>query len=149
MPNHVWSTVCSKAILDRETNNISLIEVLEEIQFGPPPPDNDLGQEGYVMLPIPMTLVTLWERESGSDSETFAVRIKFVDPTGTWIGPKDTEREHTIDKLRFRSINRMMAVPFSESGRYIILVQSKTSGSGRWKQNARVPLSIIAKSESE
>lgn len=149
MPDHIWSALCTRAIIDRDSNNISLIDMLEEIRFAPPPTDDDLGREGYVMLPISVTLVTLWERKTENDPETFVMRVKFVDPTGTWIGPQDTERELTMDKPRFRSISRMMAVPFSESGKYQVIVQSKSNGSNRWKQNARLPLSITVSSGSE
>jgi hypothetical protein len=33
MPVHQWTVICSKALVDQFTNNVSLIDVVDEIRF--------------------------------------------------------------------------------------------------------------------
>ena len=39
MIEHAWSVLCTRSVTDRESNNISLFEVIEQIStVGPAPP---------------------------------------------------------------------------------------------------------------
>jgi hypothetical protein len=38
MIQHVWSVLCSRSLIDRETNNITLFEAIEQVKIGQRPP---------------------------------------------------------------------------------------------------------------
>lgn len=144
MPSHVWSLICLNTILDRDSNNVSLINVLEELAISPAPTVEDLGDAGYVMLPIPVVLVSLWERADEDVSEKFEFRIKVKGPDDQPVGPATPTQEWVVDQLRLRTRARLMTVPFSTFGRYEYIVQYRSDSSDRWKQAARIPLTIKA-----
>ena len=59
---HVWSVLCEKSVIDSETNNLSLTNILEEIQIS-------LKEKGIIdssekTVPINFELVTMWRKIS-------------------------------------------------------------------------------------
>src|SRR3989338_5214550 len=64
MINHLWSIACSRTSVDRESNNISLFEVLEQLTLsgGPIQP----GKKGVV--PILFEIVSLWTKEHENET---------------------------------------------------------------------------------
>jgi hypothetical protein len=58
MIDHVWTILCSRAVIDRDTNNMSLLEVIEQLTLG----DASPPVEGEGLAPIQLELVTLWTR---------------------------------------------------------------------------------------
>src|SRR6266496_2777341 len=79
MIEHAWSVLCSKSTIDAETNNISLIEVLEQISIATGPPA--AGTEG--LIPLRVELVTLWMRAQPDQPGHGRGRVSFVRPSGT------------------------------------------------------------------
>ena len=74
MVEHVWTVLCQKAPIDRDTNDLSLHSVLEEITLLEEPPE--VSSKGNVVMigPLPMTVVSLWAR-----SEADEARLLFMD----------------------------------------------------------------------
>lgn len=147
MAKHIWSIICTNSIINRDSNNVTLIEAVEEMQFGPAPTPADLGDNGYVMIPIAVQLVTLWERSNLSDEERFLSRLRIFDPSGRSLTPTETQREWNLEKQRIRTTIRLMSLPFSESGRYEFLLESKAIDGARWKRSAALPLLLMAQTE--
>ncbi len=74
---NVWTIITQSSAIDRDTNSLSLFDVVEEInlQITGPLPEN-------AAFPINTQLVSLWEREeSGTDLE-LKVRVVLKDPKG-------------------------------------------------------------------
>lgn len=58
MFEHYWTVLCRKGVIDKDSNNISLQEVLEQINIlGPLPAEGDSGA-----IPGPYEIITLWGR---------------------------------------------------------------------------------------
>jgi len=51
MLEHIWSVLCSRSVIDSETNNVSIQDVIEQITINAEPAEN-----GF--LPFPMELIT-------------------------------------------------------------------------------------------
>jgi hypothetical protein len=63
MIQHVWSVLCARAVIDSESNTISLFDVVEQIvAIGPGIAAIGPGAEG--VAPVSLELVTLWSRDS-------------------------------------------------------------------------------------
>ena len=56
---HIWSILCRNAIVDKDTNNVSLLNVIERIIFEP---KQKLAENKKLPIPVveELTLVSLW-----------------------------------------------------------------------------------------
>jgi hypothetical protein len=79
MIDHVWTVVCSRSATDRESNNLSLFDVLEQINLLGPLPDPG----ARVALPLQYEVISLWTRANPDDAEESTSRIRLMSPNGT------------------------------------------------------------------
>lgn len=140
MIGHVWSVLCLRSIIDRRTNNISLIDVIEEVTVQGSVPHEPEGKTPA--LPLTLTLVSLWGREPEDQPAKGEVRISLLTPNHKEL--KDLS-VHTLDlseKLRMRMFNNSPFLPFYGPGTYRFRVQVKEEGETEWKEVASVPLNV-------
>src|SRR5690349_10209037 len=83
---HVWSVLCSRATTDRDTNNVSLIEVLEQVEFVVREPLNYPAN-----TPFNAQLVTLWARSPLDVPTRTMARLRLLSPTGTELAAVESE----------------------------------------------------------
>jgi|GEM_PF-4752138 len=58
MARHMWTIMCSKSSIDRQTNNLSLFDIIEKIDVAV------VAQVDQIIVPIPFHLVTMWVRSA-------------------------------------------------------------------------------------
>jgi hypothetical protein len=137
MIRHVWSVLCSKSTIDRETNNISLIEVLEQLEvtvrsMGPTPPPG---------VPLTAELVTLWAREDPSRPTSGRGRSRLLDPQDNELGA--FEYEIDLDTApRHRSQGRIQGLRLAGNGWYNWEVAFRLGDTDPWTIVSRVPVEI-------
>jgi hypothetical protein len=135
MIEHIWTVICSEAVVDRQTNNISLHSILERLDvMGPVFPAT-----GQVVVPVNMNLVTLWSRTADNEPCSGQARVNLIAPNGV----SSRMNEYRIDLTqhsRNRSIFRFMGLPISGEGRYIFQVELLRENA--WIQVARTPLEV-------
>ena len=132
MTDHIWSVLCESSIVDRETNNISLQTVREQIViFSEPRPGG--------IIPGHMELVSFWCRTVPEEPAVDNVRVTILNPSGESIRSIDVIVDLSGAE---RSRNRIVfeGFPADQPGRYIFLVE--ISVDDEWIQVARVPLSV-------
>ncbi len=140
MVNHVWSVLCQKSILDRDSNNISLIDVLE--QLGIPSSTIPSAEGGRMVLPLNVELVTLWERADYEHPVRGRARITLHDPTGTPIGPPNEYDVDLTAHTRTRARTHLSGLPFVGAGRYLFSIEVQSEGETAWRSAASVPLQV-------
>lgn len=123
---NVWSVLCRRTSIDNVSNNISIFEVLEEIQFQVPKQrfleqtKNSIATGESVLFPFEFEVVSLWENlkhEPGSK-----MRIIMKTPSGAIHHMGESELNfNNVDRLRVRVQSR--AIPIKESGHHEIVVQ--------------------------
>lgn len=141
MLRHVWSVICSKSVIDNDSNNISLFDVIEEVRI-------ELRKEvtpditSHGAISFNFEWVTLWARAEFGKPTKGQVRDCVLDPSGKVIG----EREYEVDLSkheRFR-IRRMLQNPlFQVSGQYQFCTQVKGEKQGIWNDVSSVPLTVF------
>jgi hypothetical protein len=135
MIEHVWTVVCSRAVVDRESNIISLHDIIEQLNIeGEPVPDG--------MIPLRLEVATLWTRSNFDVPERGRARLVFLSPTRMIGNPPEVEVDLSNVK-RHRTMWRFQGLPASESGRHIFRVEFQDEGETEWRQVAAVPLEII------
>lgn len=141
MIKHIWTVLCQKSIIDNETNNFSLLDILEQINIIanklPPTKEND-----QVIFPFNFEAVSLWVKTGEKTSVKGQARVRIVTPDGQ-IGDGPTFSIDLSNKTRFRSRVRFGGLPIKGSGQYKVLVQLKKEDATKWEDVASVPLQVV------
>jgi len=140
MARHTWSVLCSRSVLDAETNNMTLVEVIEQINIVIPP--SPPPAEGRGLAPMSLELVSLWMRDNLDVPERAQSRIRILLPNGTEAASMSNDVDlSTFARARLRG--RMQGVPIENNvgGTYEFVVEKKEGDS--WRQVASVPLQVV------
>lgn len=133
MIEHIWSVLCSRSVIDAETNNVSIQDVIEQITINAKPEKN-----GF--LPFPMELITLWGRDANNKPSKGLERVTFVAPSGKYEIVSEVEI-NLAKAERHRQRTRFPGLPIGEAGRYYFKIETKND-SNDWKQVSVIPLQV-------
>ena len=144
----IWAILCQNAIVAQESNNVSLIEVIDELTVPAPPPRRPNEPTDEIGLLLDARLVILWSRDDINAPETGISRTRLVAPDGR----ESLSPEIEIDLTHFprsRSIGRLGAFPFppTHEGEHLFKIEVKTSAN-KWVQVAELPLLIQVQSDA-
>ncbi|MGB8983458.1 MAG: hypothetical protein WCC12_16420 [Anaerolineales bacterium] len=134
MIEHIWSVICSRSVIDAETNNVSIQDVIEQINISAEPKKDGL-------LPFPFELITLWGRKESDKPSKGIERITFVTPSGKSEVVSETEIDLS-NAERHRHRVKFPGLPVSEAGKYYFKVELK-NGNHEWQQVSAIPLKVI------
>jgi hypothetical protein len=134
MIEHVWSVLCSDSVIDRSTNNVSIFNVLEQIQAVTP-----REPEEGVTLPIRAQVVSLWHRVGTSQPEVGEARVVLQGPDEQVILRDAHVLELTKSRLRTRLL--INGLPIRSSASYAVVVEYR-QGEGSWNVATKLPLEV-------
>lgn len=145
MINLLWCVICSKSSIDKESNNLSLFNIIEEIGFNQEAPSVEEGQT--ITLPINFEIVSFWESNPYNSDDRLDLRIIVLMPG---------EREHPVDQtysINFTSHPRLRVrilvngFPYNGSGRYLIRLEKRhVLIDGDWELATELPIEIKTRS---
>ena len=133
---NLWNILCTQAVIDKDSNNISLLNVIERITIQARPTPGGI-------FPYRMDLASFWTRDNPKVPEKEGVsRISLKSPSdntlGSWeIGVNLSRHSNSRSKLQ------LLTLPIGEAGIYKFMVEYRASKRGRWKKAGEVPLEII------
>jgi hypothetical protein len=136
MIDHVWTVVCSRAVVDQFSNNVSLEGVLEQLTVPAVP------TEGLV-LPIELHLMTLWARSDFDVPSVGQYRFVLRAPSGAVArGPFDrpvnlSEHKRVRDRVTIRGM------PLDEAGRYSFEIDLRAQDDEHWVRAATIPIEVV------
>lgn len=133
---HIWSVVCSKASIDRETNNISLFEVLESVQMQITGPFQYPGS-----VPLEATFVTLWARDNSAEPISAQSQIRILAPDRSVLGTIASAVDLQSNP-RTRQITQLKGFPIVGSGPYEFEVAWRANDADGWHVVSRVPFEV-------
>jgi hypothetical protein len=125
MAKLAWVVICQRALVD-QTNNASLIQILEEISVPPPQEKNPSG----ALIPIQAAVVTGWRRSNWKNPERFKVRIRLFAPDKKSHGESLLEVD-LEGYQRSRCIAELPGIPYFGAGIYAIRVEVLSGKSWR------------------
>lgn len=135
---HAWTVVCSLSIIDRNTNNVSLVNVVEQIIMEPPPAEIPNEQVG---IPLTLSFVSLWSREKPRVGEVGRARLVFVGPDDKEIVANETAVDLGSHD-RTRTIFSVAAFPFRGFGRYTVVTEQRGEQEESFRVVSRVPIEL-------
>jgi hypothetical protein len=142
MPEHVWSVLCDRGIVDRFTNRVTLFNVVES---GSVPADAAMGS----LVGISGMLLSLWIREDPDTPETAMVRTGLRVPSGHTIIAKESLEIDLRESLWFRTLAHIKGIPFHGPGLYRIIVECQRQPDTSWKEVAQVPFQFLLEPRPE
>jgi hypothetical protein len=121
----------------QETNNVSLINVIEQLNIAQQPEEN-------CKLVFPGVLVSFWVRADPSIPTKGNMRLSLRLPDGNI----ERVREGTIqldltEHNRLRSFIGQFSISIPQEGRYTFVVELQMNAEEEWKTMAEIPLDII------
>jgi hypothetical protein len=142
MINHVWSVLCRKSIIDNETNNISLIDVLEQIQVNTVTQQKTLKP---VRVPLEYEIVSLWSKDKSPKKASADIQVSLINSDGQIIKEFSHQLEIPLKTKRMRSRTRIAGIELSKSGKYQFAVKVKQQGQKNFKTIALLPIDVTIK----
>lgn len=138
MIKHIWTVLCSRSINDKESNNVSLVEVLESVQLQVE--EKTKGEPAFV-VPFPFDVVTLWGRAEAKKPSRGRAKDIVLSPSAKIIAEHEYEVDLSVYE-RFRFTTKFQRFPVQESGRYQFRTQIRDEKRDIWKDVSDVPLEV-------
>jgi len=149
---HRFSLLCEKGIIDSGTNNISLINIVEELSVVIKKSDyqklngKDVDKAEFVDIPFFFEIVSFWENDG--HKEKLDVRIDLLAPSGKVLNQFYPKFKFDSQNDKLRTTIKVDGVKINkESGVYNYVIHYRNKESEKYKIVATVPLVINFKVE--
>jgi hypothetical protein len=136
MIDHVWTVPCSSAVVDKYSNNLSIQNVVEQLNI----PEGEPAED--TILPVEFKIVSTWVRADPEVPAQGKGRLGLLTPPGELMA---FMQEYPIDlktSKRNRAIVNLRGFPLRGPGRYVIQVELQVGDGGEWTRVAGVPIDI-------
>jgi hypothetical protein len=140
MIEHIWTIVCRVTCIDRFSNNVSLIEVVEQLRATPV---DDTEEH----VPAQLDIVTLWSRSNDNVPTRGAARTRLVAPGGEELLNVEYEVDLT-NHPRARNRGRIVGFPVTASGKYEFRTERRLEDGG-WETLGTYPVWVTAPAEDQ
>lgn len=143
MAEHIWSILSSKAVIDSQTNQLSLFDVLEQINLsGTGPQKYQKGTEA--LIPLNPSLTTFWVRSDLEKPEKVKTRLRIIAPDKQCLYTREDEVDLTAHR-RHRAIATFQGFRLRGPGvyKYLIDMGKKGEKGKNWKNVATIPFEVI------
>lgn len=149
MAEHQWSLLCRRGIIDKYSNHLSIIELMDELSLEGELPD---PLPDRMAVNIDAHLVSMWSRSDRNQAERFWQTITVTVPPGKEGKSEYEDAKAEGDLLkhqRTRLIASIKAIRFFGPGVYKFNIYYSRSQNRRGRLVAQVPLTIKAKLDLE
>ena len=120
MIKHIWSVLCRRSVIDKDTNTISLYDCLEEIYLFPKDKIKDNTKQ---LIPINFEIVSFWVKEKNiNKSINFEIKIEIFSPENKKLGFFYQKVIIPEKKERMRTRIHVKVLPFTSNGKYTIRI---------------------------
>jgi hypothetical protein len=117
-----WTVVAQSYVVDRESNSLSILNVLDELNIPNEVPDPPPGQQ--IAVGPAFSVIQMWSRTNSGIPERISGRFQLLRPDGTVVAGV----EFFVDLAsadRARSMINLPFFPFSGIGNYRMTVDLK------------------------
>ncbi len=139
MPRCYLLTLCSGSSVDQHSNNVTLFNLVEQLNVPPnaPPPPGGV---------IPLEIHAYWELSAGELSTDFEMRFLLI-ATATSLETVSDVLSHRSVTPRYRT--RTMGLPMPPVlGQYDLRVEWRHTGGGSWsREEVSWPVAFVEQSQ--
>ncbi len=143
----VWGLICSLSSIDQEKNNISLFDVVEEINIKKNNlPSRETKKGKILLVPFPHEIILLFRRrfrlEISSEELITDCKINLIDSRGIILQEIITPLKIQKQKRRLRFRVRVGNLAVTDSGDYIYEIQIKEPGKDNFSTAFKIPFEV-------
>ncbi|NQU78018.1 hypothetical protein HQ544_04960 [Candidatus Falkowbacteria bacterium] len=139
---NVWTVICKKSVIDQDSNNLNLFEVIEEINV--PADIRKFLKDGVKIAPVEFEVINLWVINKGEKGKNQEIRIELYDPSNKKL--KDYIHSFSIAqhfKKRIRTRMKIFGFPLSKEGEYKFRIKIKEGAKKEFITVSEVPIDIV------
>lgn len=138
---HLWSILCTASSVDAKNNNVSLFNIVEQVQVTKDPLAKKSGpKEDRIFVPMRLELVTLWEKIRSDENAIGTIEVHFEDPSGELL--QKFRYELSMPKNRVRNLTAIDGFFVTQEGRYVFKIRAKSSNEGAFQDVGEIPLQV-------
>lgn len=140
---HIWSVLCQKSSIDKDSNSLTLTDVLQQITIDRAQLEQMRKRQAKdkIAIPVPFELVTIWDRKDTGE-RNITGRTRVIDPTGKILLEQVHKLKFEKDKKGLRFRVRMLGMPITNAGEYVFTVEIREEGHKDFEERGRIPLTI-------
>lgn len=130
MIKHNWTILCKRGLVDQQNNNLSLIDLIEEIVLRLPQ-----NQKLPLRININLTLASLWTlTKMPKKNREFYIKLELYNPNNKLIGKiSDLPVKINPGKSRIRQFIQINDLLIEKSGLYNISLYFKIKKADKYK----------------
>ena len=134
---NIWTVACNNSIIDQETNSLSMIETLDEINV---PYEGKVSLKEIKVIPISFYIISLWFNENIRTDRRFELAVDVADPKKKIIQTFTQSCTMEKGKQRLRVVYKIKGFGFNEQGIYTLIIKLKEGSS--YKKVNEIPINI-------
>jgi len=142
----VWGLLCSLSSIDQEKNNISLFNVIEQVNLPKEAFSQQLKEKKPLSIPFSYEIILLWRRTLNikiSDEEIATdIKINITDPSNKVIQELIVPLQFPKGKSSLRYRVNIPVLTFTTTGDYTHQIELRLSNSGDFKKIIEIPFAI-------
>ncbi len=142
--DHIWSVIAASSAIDRDTNSLSLFNVVEEVTIERNQNDAPFPAEGIV-VPIQFELLTLWRKKVPDAHIVADVEVEERDPSGASLQKMIYKLEIAPPHGRLRFRMKMNGFKVTTAGDYAFVLRIREPNTTTFRDAAVVPLEVKMK----
>lgn len=134
---HRWSILCTKSSVDVQSNNLSLFNVIEQINIK----TELFASKKAGAIPMDLELVTLWEKAVNGQEVKGDIEVELQDPDGKSLGK--FPYVVSVPKKRLRHFMRFNGLPVTDKpGRYTFKIRKREKTGEEFIEVGEVPIEV-------
>ena len=142
MIQHVWSLVCKESKIEVDSNNISVIDIYESLQFGIGVDKETYKSDEQLVVPFNFEVVSLFYRDTKVGDYSLGITIEVIDPESKKLGEVSTKLEFKDGMNRMRNRVKFNSIAITKSGTYVFKVYSQKERETKKHSVAVIPIDV-------
>lgn len=156
MAKHIWTIICKRAITDRDSGNLSIIEIIDTMTIQgesselpvttAPVVARYTGK--FIVFPADIALISRWRRTDPETAEVQMLRLRLLDPAGRALAGSFPLSVDLTKEFQTQIVARLPQLLVSPGGGIHTLQLQAPRGEGEnqgWRTAVKVPLTIVQK----
>ena len=150
---HLWSVLCRVASVDKESNSLSLFNVIDEITINKAEnlekEEKTISMEKEaIIVPIEFVIVTFLERLDGRNQESMMkeAQIEIIDPASHSLLKREFEINFPQGPKRMRHLLKMNGLKITTAGTYKFCIGMRESKEYPFELVAEIPVDVKIRS---
>ena len=145
-----YSVLCQKSIIDKTTNNISLIDIIERLELKINASSYKQSSKGNsskgktLDIPLALELVSFWF--NNNKTKDIDIKIEFISPSKKVLFEFKPNFKFDSTKKNLRTYVKILGLTLSnESGEYRFVIKYKNKSKSKYKVIDKIPLVVNMK----